>query len=227
MQPAEQRRPPVGRADLDGVVLLGAVERPEHPHAAGLADRQRHPRRGDLDHGRRRRPGRHVADLDDGQPVLGDSLPQPVGRDRHDQRRRQQVRRLAEPDRRPVQPGSAAAPRRERPLHREGEIGRGVGRRPHPAEVGVRGQRHAREVAVVGPRLQRLGAPAGDREVDRPERPEVGEPLGRRRLGGEREHRAVAVAQRDGDAHPQIGARARQRLERRKAEAHPFPPARP
>ena len=221
--------PPVRRADLDGVVLLGAVERPEHPHPARLADRQRHPRRRDLDHRPAPPPPTGTSPtsttVSPSSAIACRSRSAAIGTTSAAGSRCAGLQSAIAAR---CSAGAAAAPGRERPLHRPGEVGRGVGGRPHPAEVGVRGQRDPREVAVVGPRLQRLGPPAGDREVDRPERPQVGEPLGRRRLRGERRApRRRRRAARRRTPMRRSDARPRQRLERRKAEAHPFPPGEP
>ena len=229
MQPAEQRRPPVRRADLDGVVLLGAVERPEHPHPAGLADRRAAPAP------RRSRPCAGAAAPAGTSPTSTTVSPASAP-----------AAAAGRPRAAPPAPPAAGAPALQSaiaarcspaPPPRRVANGPFIGKARSAegsavartqSRSGVRGQRHAREVAVVGARLQRLGAPAGDREVDRPERAEVGEPLGRRGLGGERQRRAVAVAQRDGrrpSADRSARAPASPSAERPRLIA--FPPARP
>ena len=77
-----------------------------------------------------------------------------------------------------------------------------------------------RKVAVVGARLQRRGPPRGEREIDRPERAQVGEPGSGRGLGGEREREGAGVLQHDGRAHAQVAAGAGQLLVRGEAEGH-------
>ena len=188
-------------------MLLAAVERAEHPHPANLGDLERHAGGGDL----RERTGIGVGgDVRDVEPAeaLGDNGVGDLGRDRDDQDGGQQMRLLGEGDRGAVQPGPAVAAAGVGALHRPVEVGRRVRRGAHPIEPGVRRHDDAREVAIVGARLKRGRPPGGEREIDLPQRAQIGETRRRRRLGRERDRKGARVLQHDGP-RPCAGPRGR------------------
>ena len=167
VQAAEHRPGAVGGADLDRIMLLRAVERAEHPHAGGLGDRERHARRSDLGQGAGIGPRRRRAGLDHAE-AAGRQRRGALRRDGDDERGGKQMRLLADGDRGAVEGRRALATADEGSLHRPGKVGRGIGRGADPVEPRIARQRHAREVAVVGAGLERLGAPGREREVDGP-----------------------------------------------------------
>ncbi len=161
---ARQNRPVARRlADLDRIMLLAPVIGPEHMQPPGLGRLQRHAGRDDgIQHMRRSQQRGKRAAVQQRQSLR--SCNRGGIRHRQDNRRRKQPRRLQQRNRRPVQIGRPIAQRPERPLHRCGQVARRVCHRLHPVQPGIVRHRDPRQIAVIGPCLQRLRPPAGDRQ---------------------------------------------------------------
>ncbi len=125
-----------------------------------------------------------------------------------------------------VQLGRPLAPGPVRPAQRVREVERRVGRGAHPGDVGIVGQRDPRDVAVIGARLQRVGAPVRDGQVEpgRRQPAQILEPLRPGGLGGQHQRAAGAGDERDRRADAQIGAGARDGLLDRELQHGDAPP---
>jgi len=108
MEPRQHRAGAVGLADLDGIMFLAAVLGANDVQPPGLGYRQRQAR---ADHRVERADGlgqrRGGGGIDKGQRPGGGKARRVI--ERQHQRRRQEPRRLGQPQRQPVQPGVALA----------------------------------------------------------------------------------------------------------------------
>ena len=212
----------VRAADLDGVMLLAAIVGAEDVDAAGRLKRPSAP-------GPRRPGAATEARASAGAArSSGSSVRLPLARKRG---RRpatgstsgggQQMRRFRQPERGAVQVGRAVAQGLERALHRRPQVIGRVGDRAQPVQAGVGGQREAREIAVIGAGLQRLGAPRGDRQFGRAHA-RAGRPAGLRDSvsTATTSARARRISQHHGHAHAQIGAGAGQAFDDAGAKRH-------
>jgi hypothetical protein len=111
----------------------------------------------------------------------------------------------------------------ERALHRHGEIVGRIGDAPHPGKAGVRRHDDPCEIAVVGPRLQRLGPPRGDRQHRRPRLPQQREPVVAQRLGGRDDGAPAFRAENDREADAEIGPRPGEAFGEGGSEGHVRP----
>ena len=210
MQPRQHRAVAMRGADLDSVVFLAAILGAVDVQLAVVRPGERQPRRRDGGERRFRRELR--------QQRAGGQDCQPLGRGvhRHHHQRGQQLRGFCEPQRRAVRGHVAAAVGEERPLHRRHQVRRRVRHRPEPRKVGRPVQPHPRQIAVIDPRLQRLGPARGDGQHRRSRRPQRRQPV-----GGQRFHRRRQMpVDHDRQPHPQIGPRPRGALGKGRDKAH-------
>ena len=206
MKSREYRLGTVRAADLDGVMLVRAILGPEDVQPGVLRRAQRHLGR---DHVIEPRQRQHVGacrvGLDDGQHL---ALRKAFGvLKRQDQGGGQQPRRFHEGDRQPVQPGVAAPAGGERALHRLGQVIRWIGDRLHPVEPRIARKDHPRQIAVIGPRLQRFGPARSNGQVKLSrQRPQHRQPRRRNRLGRDHQRAARPRLQHHRHPHAQVGA---------------------
>jgi hypothetical protein len=132
---------------------------------------------------------------------------------------------LRQPDGEAVERRVAVAGGAEGALHGRGEVVGRVGHVLHPGQARVLRKDEAREVAVVGARLQRFGPARGDGEDGVARGAEEGEAVGRQRLGRGDDGAADAIDQHNGDSDAEIGPGAGEAFDEGGTEGHGCPRA--
>jgi len=114
------------------------------------------------------------------------------------------------------------APGEQRPLHRHSQIVRGIGQRLHPVQIRVGWNHHPGKVPVIGPGLQCLGPPGGQRHHRAAQQPCIRQPRRRQRLGREHQQarRPGAILKHDAQAHAQVSPRPGHKFDRFRCQCH-------
>ena len=207
MQARQDRLAAIRIADLDSVMFFSAILRAEDMEAScfGYLHRQAGV------HHRVERAAVVECRADLLQVEAGQLVP--VGkiaavRYLEHQRRREQPGGLDQAQRGAVQRGLAAPCAGEGALHRHAQVVGRVGDAVDPGRGGIAGQGNARQIAVIGARLQCLRAAGGDRQHRRPAH---GQQVGQARVGqgfGSQHNSRPRAVKHDRHAHAQVGAGA-------------------
>ena len=212
MQPRQNRCGAVRATDFDGVMFIRAIFGAEDVQAGILGRAQRdtgrdHPLQPAEGQQMRRGHGR----VDHAEVMGGGKTGAILKRDHKGGG--QQARAFDQSQGQAVQIGVAVAAGLERAFHRGRQVIGGIGKALHPGQISTLGQRHARQIAIVGARLERFGAPAGQRQIGlHAQRVHIAQPL--RRQGFDRQHQNAGAGhtKHHRHTHAQIGAGTGQNL---------------
>ncbi len=221
MQPGEHRFVARRASDLDGIMFFAAILGAKDMHPPGTGGRHRQTRRGDRVQRARFPQQRFDPAAGQGGQAVARGKAGTV-RQRGENGGGQQVSGFRQGNCQPVQVCGTVAQASQRSFHGRVEIVRRIGQRAHPAQGGVSRQFDPGEIAVIGPRLERFGAPGRQREcVQALQGAELCKPLFAQGFDRQGERRpAVLADQHNGHPHAQVGAGAGQKLGRAGHQAH-------
>jgi len=209
MEPGQNRLAPIRRADLDGIMLLAAINRPEYMDPSGGGKARWHAcTRDPLEAGSR------LGRLFD---HLGINTCQPgclcklldfcgIGKCRH-QHRRQKPRLFGQQDAKPVQLCVTLPPRPIGAAQRALEVQGWIGCCLDPSDIRILGHDDPRDIAIISARCQGLGPAIRDSKVDTigREPPEILQSLGPRGFGRKDQRPAGRRHQSHGGTDAKIG----------------------